>query len=194
MMIATDTGSRKSHVAEDIYDIPEEMYSPEVLLTPTSGPQRVLPRIYQARDASREQGRRPVELLETGDIELLSAQARKETFDDVRNNDKAAAAAAAASASSPSPATTWDGPPAKIMAEAGFCRGLNRTARCVYCTVTIRNWTPTDDPWKRHKCFSPCCKRLLQVWDAGIHPSPQGRRRLRHSCSSLADLKSHRAA
>ncbi|KAK7107863.1 hypothetical protein V1264_015705 [Littorina saxatilis] len=174
MSDARSDGYHKSHVAEDIKELPAEIYSPEVLLDPNSGPQTVLPHLYRARDASREQGNRPVELREKRDLELLSIQERMDTFNNVTN--------------------AWAGPPSTKMALAGFYRVFGTTTRCAYCTLHIRNWTLTDDPWARHKSFSPFCKRLLQVGDAGIHPSPQGKRRLRHSCSSLADLKCHRGA
>ncbi|XP_060831107.1 E3 ubiquitin-protein ligase XIAP-like [Bombus pascuorum] len=55
---------------------------------------------------------------------------------------------------------TWPNTCIKIeeLADAGFySNGKNDTAVCHHCGIAIDNWSPGEDPWKRHAISSPGC-------------------------------------
>ncbi|XP_060831110.1 E3 ubiquitin-protein ligase XIAP-like [Bombus pascuorum] len=50
------------------------------------------------------------------------------------------------------------------LADAGFySNGKNDTAVCHHCGIAIDNWSPGEDPWKRHAISSPGCCYIIKA-------------------------------
>ncbi|XP_070190198.1 uncharacterized protein [Littorina saxatilis] len=171
----------KSHEAEDRHDIPVEFLSEDNLRNESFQSDEERPRLFMALQQSRMQGQRPVHLKEKADLKRLSIESREASFE--KENDGESPGAGA------DEPPFWEGPrSAREMAIAGWERVNSRKAQCSYCKVTARNWSAYDDVWMKHKIISPCCRRLRQVGDGGIHPSPEGKKRRTLSDSAVQDL------
>ncbi|KAK7107856.1 hypothetical protein V1264_015699 [Littorina saxatilis] len=168
-------GSFRSHVAEDCDGIPAQFtISLDDLEDEGTGPKDEPPSLHRALSESRLQGKRPLHV-ENEKIKMFSIDERQKSFK--KDNDEE-------SPQDEKPSPTWEGPPPREMAVAGWEYVDSKKARCCYCQVTVRNWAPDHDAWMLHKVMSPYCRRLRQVGEEGIHPCPKGKKRLIHSFSS----------
>ncbi|XP_076439534.1 uncharacterized protein LOC143279384 isoform X2 [Babylonia areolata] len=83
----------------------------------------------------------------------------------------------------------WRGPGPEAMAQAGWRFDSGDSATCDFCTVTVRDWRPEHNPWRRHEEWFPTCPYLRQQGQGASTPSPSGKKLFRHSFPSVYDLE-----